>query len=153
MRHFEPDAIASVLCAVITPALGQARLSCAGHLPPLIVRPGQPAELAEVAADVLIGVASPAPRRVSTIDLPPGAALCLYTDGLVERRDRPIDEGMARLATAVVAEDPEDACAAVMLAMSGYVTHKDDIALLMVRQNPVAARAGRPDSGQVKEVL
>ena len=153
MSHFEPDAMASVLCAMISPSAGQVRLSSAGHPPPLVIRPGQPAELAAVAPGVLIGVASPAARPVSTIDLPPGAVLCLYTDGLVERRDRPIDDGIARLAAAVAAEDPEDACAAVMLAMSGYVTHRDDIALLMVRPSPVAASAGRPDSGQLKEVL
>lgn len=153
MSHFEPDAMASVLCAMISPSTGQVRLSSAGHPPPLVARPGQPAELAAVAPGVLIGVASPAPRPVSTIDLPPGAVLCLYTDGLVERRDRPIDDGIERLAAAVATEDPEDACAAVMLAMSGYVTHRDDIALLMVRPSPVAASAGRPDSGQLKEVL
>jgi serine phosphatase RsbU (regulator of sigma subunit) len=153
MHHFEPDAMASVLCAVIDPALSQVRLSCAGHLPPLITRPGQAAELADVYADVLIGVASPVPRRVSTIGLPPGAVLCLYTDGLVERRDRPIDDGIARLAEAIPAQDPESACASVMLAMSGYVTHRDDIALLMVRQNPAVASAGGPVSGPLQEVL
>jgi sigma-B regulation protein RsbU (phosphoserine phosphatase) len=152
MRHFEPDAMASVLCAMISPALGQARLSSAGHPPPLIARPGQPAELVEVAPDVLIGVASPVPRRVSTIGLSPGTVLCLYTDGLVERRDRSIDEGIARLAAAVAAGDPEDGCAAVMLAMAGYVTHRDDIALLMVRQQPAGASVARPDAGQFKEV-
>jgi hypothetical protein len=36
--------------------------------------------------------------------------------------------------------------------MSGYVTHRDDIALLMVRQKPAVASAGWPDSGQLKEV-
>jgi putative methionine-R-sulfoxide reductase with GAF domain len=152
MRHFEPDAMASVLCAMISPALDQVRLSSAGHPPPLIARPGQPAELAEVAADVLIGVASPRPRRVSTTGLSPDTVLCLYTDGLVERRDRSIDDGIARLAAAVAPGDPEDGCAAVMLAMSGYVTHRDDIALLMVRQKPAVASAGRPNSGQLKEV-
>ena len=59
MRHFEPDAMATVLCAVISPSLDQVRISSAGHLPPIIARPGQPAEVAEVAPDVLIGVASP----------------------------------------------------------------------------------------------
>jgi serine phosphatase RsbU (regulator of sigma subunit) len=137
---------------MISPARGQARLSSAGHPPPLIARPGQPAELVEVAADVLIGVASPVPRRVSTIGLSPGTVLCLYTDGLVERRDRSIDDGIARLAAAVAAGDPEDGCAAVMLAMAGYVTHRDDIALLMVRQNPAVASVARPDSGQSREV-
>jgi sigma-B regulation protein RsbU (phosphoserine phosphatase) len=143
MRHFEPEAMASVLCAMISPSLDQVRLSCAGHLPPLIARPGQAAEPADVAADVLIGVPSPAQRRVRTVDLPPGTMLCLYTDGLVERRDRSIDEGIARLRSVTAAGDPEIACASVMLGMASYVTHTDDVALLMLRTTP-----GRPADDQ-----
>jgi serine phosphatase RsbU (regulator of sigma subunit) len=144
MQHFEPDAMASVLCAMISPSLDQVCLSSAGHPPSLIAGPGQSAELAPVAPGVLIGVASPSPRPVSVIDLPRGAVLCLYTDGLVERRDRPIDDGIARLSAAVTAGDPEDACAAVMQAMAGYVTHSDDAALLMVRRRPDVPGGVRP---------
>ena len=95
IRHFEPDAMATVLCAMISPSLDQITMSSAGHLPPLLARPGQPAEIMAVPADLLIGMANPRPRRARTADLPPGALLCLYTDGLVERRDRPLDEGSA----------------------------------------------------------
>ncbi|HTS95465.1 MAG TPA: GAF domain-containing SpoIIE family protein phosphatase [Streptosporangiaceae bacterium] len=137
MRHFEPDAMATVLCAMISPSLDQITMSSAGHLPPLIARPGQPAEIMTVPADLLIGMASPGPRRVRTADLPPGALLCLYTDGLVERRDRPLDEGIRRLAAATAAGEPEGACAAAMAAMSGYIPHSDDVALLMLRRQPV----------------
>jgi Stage II sporulation protein E (SpoIIE) len=42
MQHFEPDAMASVLCAMISPSLDQMSLSSAGHLPPLIAYPGEP---------------------------------------------------------------------------------------------------------------
>lgn len=148
MHHFEPDAMASVLCAMISPSQGQMTLSSAGHLPPLIAYPGGPACPVEVPPGVLIGLASPAPRRVSAIDLPPGAVLCLYTDGLVERRDRPIDDGIARLSAAVSAGDPEHACASVMLAMAGYMTHRDDVALLMLRRLPSAPGSSRRDSAQ-----
>ena len=106
MRHFEPDAMATVLCAMFSPSLDQVRICSAGHLPPLLARPGQPAAPAAVAPDLLIGVSSHTRRRVSTLDFPPGAVLCLYTDGLVERRDQPIDEGIARLCAALTATDP-----------------------------------------------
>jgi sigma-B regulation protein RsbU (phosphoserine phosphatase) len=139
MRHFEPDAMASVLCAMISPSLDQMRVSSAGHLPPVIAYPGRPAGPAGVPPGVLIGMASPAPRRVRTMDLPPGTVLCLYTDGLVERRDRSIDDGIARLSAAVPSADPETACAAIMLDMAGYTTHNDDVALLLLRR-PVGAR-------------
>ena len=134
MRHFEPDAMATVLCAMISPSRDQIRICSAGHLPPIIARPGQPADEADVAPDLLIGVPALKRRQVSTLDFPPGAVLCLYTDGLVERRDQPIDEGIARLCAAVTAQDPETACVSVMAAMAGYSPHTDDVALLMLRR-------------------
>jgi phosphoserine phosphatase RsbU/P len=143
MHHFEPDAMATVLCAMISPGLDQVRMSCAGHLPPLLAEPGRPTQPVGVVADLPIGLSSPAPRRVSTASLPPGAALCLYTDGLVERRDRPIDEGISRLCAAAAAVAPEDACVSAMGAMSGYIPHADDVALLILRRRPVLARTGR----------
>jgi putative methionine-R-sulfoxide reductase with GAF domain len=136
MGHFEPDVMATVLCAVITPSLEEIRVSCAGHLPPLLAPPGQPADVVQVAADLPIGLATPRPRRVITGHFPPGAVLCLYTDGLVERRDRPLDDGIARLCAAATAADPERACASVMAAMASYVTHTDDVALLILRRQP-----------------
>ena len=146
MGHFEPDVMATVLCAVIIPSLEEIRMSCAGHLPPLLAPPGQPAEAVKVAADLPIGLATPRPRRVITASFPPGAVLCLYTDGLVERRDRPLDDGIARLCAAATAADPERACASVMAAMASYVTHTDDVALLMLRRQPdlSTTRVGRP---------
>lgn len=148
MRYFEPDALATVLCAMVSPSRHQVRVCSAGHLPPIIARPGQPAAVAEVAPNVLIGVSSQGRRQVNTLDFPPGAVLCLYTDGLVERRDRPIDEGIGRLCAAVTAQDPEAACAAVMAAMAGYSPHTDDIALLMLSRTPGEPGDSGPDPSQ-----
>jgi sigma-B regulation protein RsbU (phosphoserine phosphatase) len=136
MHHFEPDAMATVLCAMVSPGLDRVRISCAGHVPPLLAQPGRPTQPLEVAADLPIGLTSRAPRRVSMASLPPGAALCLYTDGLVERRDRSIDEGISRLCAATPAVAPEDACVSAMAAMSGYIPHSDDVALLILRRRP-----------------
>ena len=58
MRHFEPDALATVLCAMFSPSRDQVRISSAGHLPPIIARPGQPAAPADVAP--ICSSASPA---------------------------------------------------------------------------------------------
>ena len=71
--------------------------------------------------------------------VPAGGVLCLYTDGLVERRDRPIDDGIARLAAALTATDPETGCALVMGGMADYIPHDDDVALLLLRRTPVTA--------------
>jgi sigma-B regulation protein RsbU (phosphoserine phosphatase) len=138
MRHFEPNALATVLYAIFDPSLDVVRVSSAGHLPPIIAEPGRPAELVEVAQDVLIGLPPLHPRQVTTVEVRPGTLLCLYTDGLVERRDRFLDEGMDRLAAAVAAGEPESACASVMAAMSHYTPHTDDVALLMLRRLPAS---------------
>jgi len=134
LRHFEPETMATVLCAMISPSRGHIRICSAGHLPPIIARPGQPAAEADITPNLLIGVPSQRRRQVSTLDFPPGAVLCLYTDGLVERRDQPLDEGIARLRAAVTAQDPETACVSVMAAMAGYTPHTDDVALLVLRR-------------------
>ena len=136
MQHFEPEALATVLYAVIDPALDQMRVSVAGHFPPVIARPGRPAKLARVARGVMIGVAPEAPRQVTTVPIPPGALLCFYTDGLIERPGEPIDDGLERLRRVVTAGSPEAACAAVMRALVGSESARDDIALLMIRCQP-----------------
>ena len=134
MQHFEPDALATVLYAVIDPAFGQARISSAGHYPPVVASPGGPAELAEITSDLMIGAAPDVQRQATTVQIPPGAVLCFYTDGLIERRDRPIDDGLAKLCQAVTAGPPDAVCAAVMGIMIGHEPARDDVALLVLRR-------------------
>jgi len=137
MLHFEPNALATVLYAVIDPALDRMHIALAGHFPPVLAAPGQAAELADVPAGMLIGILPGAQRPVSTVKIPPGALLCFFTDGLVERPGEVIDEGLARLCLALVAEPPDAACSAVMGALVGSEPVRDDIALLMIRRQPV----------------
>ncbi len=134
MQHFEPEALATVLYAVIDPAFGQARISSAGHYPPVVASPGRPAELAEITSDLMIGAAPDVQRHSTTVQIPPGAVLCFYTDGLIERRDRPIDDGLAKLCQAVTAGPPDAVCAAVMGIMIGHEPARDDVALLVLRR-------------------
>jgi serine phosphatase RsbU (regulator of sigma subunit) len=138
MQHFEPDALATVLYAVIEPGLDQMHVALAGHFPPVIARPGEAAVLADVQPGSMIGMGLGlrARRPVSTLPVPPGALLCFYTDGLVERRGEVIDDGLDRLCRAVTAQPVEAACAAVMGALVGNEPARDDIALLMVRRQP-----------------
>jgi phosphoserine phosphatase RsbU/P len=136
MQHFEPGALATVLYAVIDPALDRMRLSLAGHFPPVIARPGRPAELADIATGLMIGLAPGEHRQPSSVQIPPGTLLCFYTDGLIEWPGQLIDDGVARLCRAVAAQPPETACAAVMGALVGNQPARDDIALLMFRRPP-----------------
>jgi putative methionine-R-sulfoxide reductase with GAF domain len=134
MQHFEPGALATVLYAVADPALDRVHIATAGHLPPVVALPGQPAELTDISGDLMIGVAPGVQRHVTTMKFPPGALLCLYTDGLVERPGEAIDVGLARLCQVVEAEPAYASCATVMAALVGSEPARDDIALLTIRR-------------------
>jgi phosphoserine phosphatase RsbU/P len=125
-----------VAYAVFDPGMDRVRICLAGHYPPVVAVPGQPAELAGIAPGLLIGAAPGARRPVITVDIAPGTLMCFYTDGLIERRQQTIDAGLTRLCRAVTAQPPDDACAAVMAALVGSQPVRDDIALLMVRRSP-----------------
>jgi hypothetical protein len=58
MQHFEPGALATVLCAVFDPGRDWVGMSAAGHLPPVVARPGRPAVIADLPADLMIGPAT-----------------------------------------------------------------------------------------------
>jgi anti-anti-sigma regulatory factor len=77
---------------------------------------------------------------------------CLYTDGLVEQRDQPIDEGIGQLCAAVTAADPEASCAAVMTAMADVSPHSDDVALFTVRRHSGIPGGGADSSGYANAV-
>jgi serine phosphatase RsbU (regulator of sigma subunit) len=137
MQHFEPDAMATVLYAVFEPGLDRMHVALAGHFPPVIARPRERAELAEVQPGALIGMAPGVQRPVTTVPVPPGTLLCFYTDGLIERPGEVIDEGLDRLCQAVTAQaqSPEAACVAVTGALIGSEPARDDIALLMIQRH------------------
>lgn len=137
MQHFEPGAMATVAYAVFDRSMDRAHIASAGHLAPVFAAPGQPAVLADVAGGLMIGVDPGIRRRVTTVKVPPGTLLCFYTDGLVERPEIPLDEGLAKLCQAVTAEPPESVCASVMAAMVGTESARDDIALLVFRREPL----------------
>jgi phosphoserine phosphatase RsbU/P len=136
MQHFEPGALATVLYAVFDPGLDRVHICSAGHYPPVVASPGRPAELADVPPGLLIGAVPGARRRVATMGIDRGTLLCFYTDGLIERRGRRIDDGLARLCQTVKAEPPDAASATVMGALVGGEASPDDIALLIFRRRP-----------------
>jgi sigma-B regulation protein RsbU (phosphoserine phosphatase) len=134
MQYFEEGAVmATVSYAVLDPDSGQLRISSAGHLPPVIVAPGQRGAVAQIAVDPPIGVADAPVRQVTTLTLAPGAVLCFFTDGLVERRDEPIDDGITRLCEAVTSGPPDGVSVSIMQALIGSQYPGDDIALLVLR--------------------
>jgi serine/threonine-protein kinase RsbW len=72
--------------------------ACAGHPPPLVLLPGGRAQLAWEGRSAPLGIVDErVPRPHAELELEPGSALLLYTDGLIEARREPIDVGLQRL--------------------------------------------------------
>ena len=138
LQYFEENGIMATVCyAVLDRDAGQLAISSAGHLPPVIAAPGEQGATAKIAVDPPIGVADPCRhRQVTTLALVPGAVVCFYTDGLVERRGQPVDDGITRLCQAVTPGPPGDVCVSAMQALVGSGSPGDDIALMVLRWLP-----------------
>ncbi|HEX4088173.1 MAG TPA: GAF domain-containing SpoIIE family protein phosphatase [Trebonia sp.] len=140
IQYFEPDAMATVLYGLYTPGTGAFEVSSAGHLPPVLAAPDREAAPLPLQPDPPIGTADDPPRRSTTVLVPPGALLCGYTDGLVERRGQVLDQGLGTLSVTLgklIAASPgsttaEDACIEVMRVLVGNAATQDDIAVLML---------------------
>jgi hypothetical protein len=137
-----PRMVATVLFVVLDPVRGRLRMARAGHLPLLLAAPGSPARLLEEGGGPPIGTGSGAITEQDA-DVPAGTTLVLYTDGLVERRGHPIDDGLDRLRALVNSADGTTAdpelLATRLLELSQEPGAADDIALL------VATTAGHSD--------
>jgi hypothetical protein len=131
--HFERTIMATVTYAVIDPVAERMDLSLAGHLPPLIAVPGEETAfvVAPVGLPVGFGLAVTG-RPAVKVEIPPGALVAFYTDGLVERRDADIDSRLETLRATVRPGTPEAVCARVMAVMVGGRPATDDIALVAV---------------------
>ncbi len=131
------DTMTTLLFAVVEPDRGRARFATAGHLPPLLVPPpGADARPHFVsAAGPPLGVLEVGSYEEREVDLPAGALLALYTDGLVERRGEVLDEGLERLRGALDGAVPEAADGARDRALAACLDGAagDDVTLVVVR--------------------
>jgi PAS domain S-box-containing protein len=131
------DDPALTTCIVVRydPAAGEALFALAGHLPPLLLRADGSSVFLESDPGMPLGVGG-AQFTQRAVPIDPGARLLLYTDGLVEDPESPVDEGLTRLRTAATEAaaaglDVEEFADAVLNAMRPGQEHDDDIALLV----------------------
>ncbi|MEE4594798.1 SpoIIE family protein phosphatase [Streptomyces sp. DSM 41524] len=145
--------LATCVYAVYDPVTRRCTFANAGHPPPVLVEPGEGALLMEVPPGLPLGVGGE-PFEEIEVELPDGALLALYTDGLVESRDHTLDEGLHALRAALNTPDGadggnaaagsagslEDVCDHVLSTLD---THhgEDDIALLMARVQGLSAES------------
>jgi PAS domain S-box-containing protein len=139
MRQLDQDTLATMFLGRLEPADDGAdaltlRYCVAGHPPPVVVHADGRVEVLEHGvADPLMGIGHQG-RSERACTLEDGALLVLYTDGLVERRDQPVDDGIAMLCqtlTELVRADP-DTVRDKVLARMLPARAEDDVALLVV---------------------
>jgi serine phosphatase RsbU (regulator of sigma subunit) len=132
---------ATVLIGELDVASGRLRLLSAGHFPPLLVSDGRVRTL-ECPVAPPVGVdARPGPGPV-TVELPPGAVLLGFSDGLVERRGEDLDVGLARLAAAATGGDGrplEDTLDRLLDRLTDPGGTDDTVVLALRRAAPGAA--------------
>jgi putative methionine-R-sulfoxide reductase with GAF domain len=141
IQLFEPGAVATVAYAVMDPTRTTMTLSLAGHLPPILLDGGR-ARLLEAPADLPLGAYPGAPR--TTVSVPVPDALLMYTDGLVERRGQPIDDGIGAVLAALGPGTADDLCAQA-ISILHTSTGSDDVAVIAVcrtgpSEQPVVVR-------------
>ena len=96
--RLESARMATVAYAEIDLATGDLTYACAGHLPPLLQEPaGSPEYLLAARSAALGSRAGDLRRTQHSRRLPAGSRLLLYTDGLIERRRRPLEKGFELL--------------------------------------------------------
>ncbi|MFF4759818.1 SpoIIE family protein phosphatase [Streptomyces sp. NPDC001292] len=125
---------ATCLYAVYDPVTGRATMARAGHLGPALVRPDGTVAFPEVPASPPLGLGGE-PFETADLQMPEGSQLVLYTDGLIEDRNRDIDTGLDLLRAALTGStdrNPEETCAAVCDTVLPPQP-SDDIALLVAR--------------------
>jgi serine phosphatase RsbU (regulator of sigma subunit) len=140
------EQVTTVCYLVVDPQTGQGVAGNAGHLPPLLLSPGEPPRLDQTEAGTPLGWASP--RHQYPFSLPRGNTAVLYSDGLVENRRRGLDVGLDEL-VAVAGQAPPDVVAdpqklidyLVEKMLAGY--EQDDDVTVLVLQMPEPAPAGQ----------
>ncbi|MGY5138410.1 PP2C family protein-serine/threonine phosphatase, partial [Streptomyces nigrescens] len=138
LRHIDKitaglDQYATCAYAVYDPHHAVCHIAVAGHLPPVLMRTGNPPELLDLPIGVPLGVGG-VPFEEATFGVRPGDQLVLYTDGLVETRHDAIDERLALLLHLLDSPDRslEDTCDRLLDALRDP-DDPDDVAVLIAR--------------------
>ncbi|MGW1229524.1 SpoIIE family protein phosphatase [Streptomyces sp. NPDC002530] len=146
LHELDTDRFATCTYAEADLTTGVVQLVRAGHVDPLVRQPDGSCHKMPVEGGLPLGLSAEFGRLeypVSTLELDPGQAMVLFTDGLVEMPGADLDEGM-QLLTAMVTNGPQDlqALADRLCAAVDERGGEDDVAVLLLRRK--AAHAPQP---------
>jgi serine phosphatase RsbU (regulator of sigma subunit) len=130
VHHVDPEHTASVVAGYFDPPTRVLTWAQAGHPPPVLVRDGKATPL-DQPSGILLG-AGRGGYEAASIELEPSDLLLLYSDGLIERRNRSLETGLSELTRAAAGSgDPEQVIASVLEALGTSPT-EDDTCLVAV---------------------
>ncbi len=135
LLRLEPAGMATLAYLVYDPASSTLTFAAAGHPYPLLSCPDGSVTYLDRGRSLPLGTGLPEQRPQSSVHLPPGSLLVLYTDGLIERRGRSLDSGFAELAESLRSGgvEPEAACERILADLLATDPPMDDVALLVMR--------------------
>ncbi|MFJ7068114.1 SpoIIE family protein phosphatase [Streptomyces sp. NPDC101115] len=137
----EGSAGATCLYVIYDPTTGSCTMASAGHPGPALVRPDGTVEFPAVPAGLPLGLGlGDRPFASARLKLEPDSKLVLFTDGLLESRERDYDSGITLLRQALArpARSAEQTCADVLAALL-FPVPADDIALLVASAHRIPA--------------
>ena len=139
MWQLGPTAMTTLAYLVLDPLEETIEIVNAGHLPPLLLGPDGEAGYMSVAGALPLGTSPDETYRSQVIPFPAGAAIVLFTDGLVERRGETIDVGLDRLRaiSAGGGDDVERLCSTALEQLLPE-NPPDDVALVAARMPPLS---------------
>ncbi|MGW7378237.1 SpoIIE family protein phosphatase [Streptomyces sp. NPDC054794] len=131
---------ATCLYAVYDPVSRRCTLARAGHPAPVLVPPGEPPRQLDLPPGPPLGLGG-LPFESTEVELPEGTVLSLYTDGLIETRERDVEASQRLLfgALAAYTESLEETCDRVLAALLPPGGAQDDVALLLARTQGLPA--------------
>ncbi|MGY1580588.1 ATP-binding SpoIIE family protein phosphatase [Streptomyces sp. MN13] len=141
--EIDANQIATCVYAIHDPNEGRLVYASAGHLPILVRDENGTVQRADEPTGPPLGTGGWM-HASGSVPLGPGSTAVLYTDGLVERRDEDLDEGIAALERALAGATgtPQVVCDRLVRSAGVTADHDDDVAVLVL-QHP--ARTG-PDA-------
>ncbi|MBJ8337646.1 SpoIIE family protein phosphatase [Antrihabitans sp. YC3-6] len=152
-----PGAECTTVCAgIIDPIRGSFTYSSAGHMPALLAAPDVSGERLEGGRALPLASFDCSPRPETTVQLPTGSTLVVYTDGLVERRTESIDIGIDKVGEVLLElsrRAPDDVADAVLALLQPSEGYDDDVAMVIYRQPPLPMLIEVPAEGTQLGVL
>jgi PAS domain S-box-containing protein len=127
---------ATVFCGILDPGTGHLVYSSAGHPPAIVGRPDGSTHLLDGGRSRPVAVRPGLDRPDAEYVVPPRATLLLYTDGLIERRRRPLSTGIGEASVAVqhgLGTPIDDLATEIMDRLAPDTGFDDDVALLLYR--------------------